>query len=123
MDLFHKTLLPKEKGGDGDPIDAIVLGKVLEQGAQVSCVVLGGIQLLDRGENDFKVILAPVKSEYARYKNIDTLKKAYPGMIEAIEDWFVHYKGPGKMFSNGIVDRFTSEVAIRSAHQEYLKMK
>lgn len=119
--FIPQTLLSEESGGDGDPLDVVVLGDVLKQGTQVPCVPLGGIQLIDHGENDFKVILAPEESEFAAYKDIDALQKAYPGMIEAIEDWFLHYKGPGKMESKGIVDRKTSEATIMSAHQEHRK--
>jgi inorganic pyrophosphatase len=54
--MIPGTLLSKELGGDGDPLDVIVLGPPVERGSIVKCKLIGVLYLLDRGEKDDKLI-------------------------------------------------------------------
>jgi inorganic pyrophosphatase len=54
--MVPRTLLPKELGGDGDPLDVIVLGPALERGSVVAVRLIGILELLDGGEQDDKLI-------------------------------------------------------------------
>lgn len=118
--FIPQTILPKEIGGDGDPLDVIVLGDVLNKGEIASCTILGMLKLKDRGEQDDKLILAEAGSVFAQLESLDELAKNYPGMLEALEDWFVHYKGPGKMISEGFTTKAKAEIMIEISHRYYL---
>ena len=60
--MISRTLLPKELGGDGDPLDVLVLGRALPRGSVVETKVLGVLKLLDRGEQDDKILAVPKES-------------------------------------------------------------
>src|SRR3989338_7495980 len=58
---FNYGFLPGTLGGDGDQLDAIVLSsQPLAQGKEVVCKAIGMLELLDRGEEDHKLIFVPV---------------------------------------------------------------
>jgi inorganic pyrophosphatase len=50
------TALPKELGGDGDPLDVIVLGQAVPRGEIVDVRIIGVLKMLDDGEQDDKLI-------------------------------------------------------------------
>lgn len=50
--------VPGVMSGDGDPLDAVVLGSRLPAGAQVELAVVGIIDFVDVGQEDPKVIFS-----------------------------------------------------------------
>ena len=64
--MIPKTVLPEKKGGDGDPLDAIVLGEKKTMGTIVQVNVLVVLYMTDLGENDQKII----NFFYTDYKKI-----------------------------------------------------
>jgi inorganic pyrophosphatase len=94
--LLPRSVLLKSKGGDGDPVDVIVLGDALPTGTVVKCRPLGVLVLLDGGETDDKLVLAPVNSPFAACKGIEELDKKFPGVTTILQTWFTSYKGYGK---------------------------
>ncbi|MHC5062584.1 MAG: inorganic diphosphatase, partial [Planctomycetota bacterium] len=54
--MIPATLLPKEMGGDGDPLDVLLLGPAQARGSIVQAHLLGVLELLDGGERDDKLI-------------------------------------------------------------------
>jgi len=108
--LIPRSVLLKSKGGDGDPLDVIVLGTAIPTGTVVKCRPLGVLVLVDGGEIDDKLILAPVNSPFAACKGIDDLDKKFPGVTTILQTWFTSYKGYGKdgklvLSSNGFKPR------------------
>ena len=58
---YNYGFFPGTKAGDGDTLDAIVLSSSpLKQGQEVECKIIGMMEVLDRGEEDNKIICAPV---------------------------------------------------------------
>ncbi|MBI3231669.1 MAG: inorganic diphosphatase [Candidatus Doudnabacteria bacterium] len=54
---YNYGFFPNTLAGDGDTLDAIVLSaSPIKQGREVECKVIGMIDVLDRGEEDNKVI-------------------------------------------------------------------
>ncbi|MFQ5638104.1 MAG: inorganic diphosphatase [bacterium] len=102
--MIPKTLLPKELGGDGDPLDVIILGPAAPRGAVVKAKLLGVLKLLDGGEQDDKLIAVYEQSALYQVDNLAELNKKFPGVSEIIELWFTNYKGPGEMESLGFGD-------------------
>ena len=94
--LVPRSVLLKSKGGDGDPLDVIVLGPALPTGTIVKCRPIGVLTLVDNGELDDKIILAPVNSVFGSIKGIEELDKKFPGVTGILQTWFTSYKGYGK---------------------------
>ncbi|WP_179354644.1 inorganic diphosphatase [Winogradskyella vidalii] len=99
--MIPKTLLSKEKGGDGDPLDILVLGPPVERGQILKCKVIGVLYLTDRGEQDDKLIAVSRLSTLYRINSIEELNNEYNGVSEIVQLWFTNYKGPNKMESKG----------------------
>lgn len=88
------TLAPRELGGDGDPLDVLVLGPALTPGALVPVRVLGTLRMLDDGEQDDKLLAVRIDdSLYAGVHSLADLEAGFPGITRILEIWFQHYKG------------------------------
>lgn len=55
---FNYGCVPGEDGGDGDLLDAIVLGAPIARGARVEVDVVGVVLFTDRGQVDDKLVCA-----------------------------------------------------------------
>ena len=117
--MIPRTLLSKEQGGDGDPLDIIVLGPPIERGQVIKCKVLGVLYLLDRGEQDDKLIAVSTNSPLYEVRNMDELDENYSGISEILKLWFTNYKGPGIMESKGIGDKTNAVAILKAAINEY----
>jgi inorganic pyrophosphatase len=95
--FIPQTLSPKDRGGDGDPLDVIILGEAEERGSLVEIRPIGVLKLKDRGEQDDKLITVRLKGAFENIKSLDQLKTEFPGTLEIITLWFENYKGPGMM--------------------------
>lgn len=114
--LIPKTLLPKEKGGDGDPLDILVIGPPVERGSIIKCKIIGVLFLIDQEEKDDKLIAVSLNSSL---NEINDLNKNYNGISEIINLWFLNYKGQNKMESNGFGDKDFAEEVLMNAINEY----
>ncbi len=91
-----RTILSKEKGGDGDPVDVLVLGSAIPTGSVVKTRPIGILSLVDGGEIDDKVILVLEGSPFASCKSVDELDAKFPGATTILKTWFTSYKGRDK---------------------------
>jgi len=112
-----QTLLTKSEGGDGDPLDILVLGESAKRGTILRCKVLGVLKLIDNDEQDDKLIAVTKDSPFANVDNVGQLDAQYPGTLEIIETWFINYKGTGKMQSAG----FESDQAAKEVLKKFSK--
>ena len=119
--MIPQTLLPKELGGDGDPLDVIVLGKPINRGVVVKCKLIGVLYLLDRGEQDDKLIAVMENTSLYHINSIKDLNKNYNGISEIIKLWFSNYKGPGKMKSKGFGEKDKATEILITSILEYKK--
>jgi len=117
--MIPQTLLSKEKGGDGDPLDILVLGPPVERGSIVKCKIIGILHLKDRGEQDDKLIAVSENYPLYHINDITELKKDYNGVSEIIELWFTNYKGPNKMESQGFGNNVMAKQLLNDAINEY----
>jgi inorganic pyrophosphatase len=95
------TQLGKELGGDGDPLDILVLGAALPRGTVVAVKVLGLIQLVDAGEQDDKLIAVTLDSPFAKAESVSELDQLFPGVTAILHTWFENYKGKGALQCSG----------------------
>jgi inorganic pyrophosphatase len=116
--FIPQTLLPKSAGGDGDPLDILVIGNAVERGTILRCKVIGLLKLIDNGEQDDKLLAVAESSGLSAVNDLIELERQYPGIMEIIETWFAHYKGDGVMVSRGFstVEEalFTLNTAIKA---------
>ena len=91
--MIPQTILPISRGGDGDPLDVLILGDKLAQGEVVQVKPLGVMKMVDGGEQDDKIIAVPITSFLNKYNNIEHLNSEQPETLERIKSWFLNYKG------------------------------
>ncbi len=119
--FIPRTLLSKEQGGDGDPLDIIVLGPPKERGEVVKCKIIGVLFLTDRGEQDDKLVAVSKDSPLYQVNKMSELNDNYSGVPEILQLWFVNYKGPGIMESKGFGDKDRAMDIIKAAMMEFEK--
>ncbi|NIR47382.1 inorganic diphosphatase [candidate division KSB1 bacterium] len=119
--MVPRTLLPKELGGDGDPLDVIVLGPAVPRGSVVRVRLIGVLKLLDDGERDDKLLAAIEGESLANVDDLDDLNESFPGVTTIIETWFSNYKGPGVLKSEGFLDVDEAERILESAIKAFGK--
>lgn len=95
--MIPKTISPKQLGGDGDPLDVLVLGPSEKKGSVHKVRVIGVLELLDNGEQDDKLIAVLPESHWGKIQTIEELDRHYPGCKTIIATFFENYKGKGQM--------------------------
>ena len=80
-------------GGDGDPLDILVLSDSIKTGAIVEVKPLGVLKLIDNGEIDYKIIAIPVNKENQTINatNYNEFTRDFPQIKTIIEIWFLNY--------------------------------
>lgn len=113
--MVPRTLLPKEQGGDGDPLDVLVLGPAVPRGSVVKARVIGVLGLLDGGEQDDKILAVLEGDPLAEVKSVQELDARFPGVTRIVEIWFESYKGPGELESKGFAGPEAAERVLHAA--------
>ncbi len=119
--MVPRTLIPEKLGGDGDPLDIILLGPPLNRGDVVSAKLMGVLKLLDNGEQDDKLIAVQWNSPLKKSNSLKELGEKFPGIKEILEQWFANYKGNGKMQSNGFGNLEEAEKILKEASEQFEK--
>ncbi|MSR64122.1 MAG: inorganic diphosphatase [Planctomycetes bacterium] len=99
--MVPRTCLGRELGGDGDPLDMLVLGPALPRGTVVAVQVLGLIRLIDAGAKDDKLIAVPMGSPLAKATSVAQLDELFPGVTAILRTWFENYKSKGALQCQG----------------------
>jgi inorganic pyrophosphatase len=94
--LIPRSILPKSKGGDGDPLDVILLGPAMPTGSVVKGRAIGVLALVDGGEVDDKIVAVMQSGPFAKVGSIDDLNRKFPGVTTILQTWFTSYKGYDK---------------------------
>ena len=92
------TMMDKERGGDGDPLDVLVLSESVPTGSLLAVKPIGALLLRDRGEIDTKIIAVPADTSLRVFQvdNFLTFALEQDAARNIIETWFLNYKGPRK---------------------------
>ena len=91
-----RSVLLKSKGGDGDAVDALVLGPSVPTGSVVRGRAIGMLSLMDTGEKDDKVVVVMENTPFFSVRSIDELDRKFPGVTTILQTWFTSYKGRDK---------------------------
>lgn len=87
-----RKLAPQSKRGDGDPLDICVLSEreIARNEILVRARVIGGLQMIDHGEADDKII-SVLDNDYMWGEARD-IKDVPPVLVERLEHYFATYK-------------------------------
>jgi inorganic pyrophosphatase len=115
------TALPKELGGDGDPLDVLVLGQAVPRGEIVSVRLIGVLKMLDDGEQDDKLIAVLTEnSPFSHIESMAQLNAEFHGVSQIVDLWFANYKGPdGGMKGLGFEDAAAARAVLEAAAANY----
>jgi inorganic pyrophosphatase len=119
--MVPQSLQDAAVGGDGDPLDILILGPPLTRGSFVKCGVIGIIRMLDNGELDDKLIALPAKGYLENIRTMKNLEADYPGMIEILTIWFENYKGKGQVEIKSIGEKEEAFQVLQEAIAAYQK--
>lgn len=91
------TLMDSIRGGDGDPLDVLVISESTATGSLIPAKPIGALLLMDEGEIDTKIIAIPADERLQILPAKDFLDFAinYDAARQIIESWFLNYKGAG----------------------------
>jgi len=117
--MVPQTLLPRELGGDGDPLDVIVLGPAVERGSVIKCKLIGVLEMLDEDEQDDKLIAVATGSSMYAIDNLQELNANHRGITEILELWFTNYEGPGIVKIRGYKDEVRAREILEAAIKAY----
>jgi inorganic pyrophosphatase len=116
-------LAPGSKRGDGDPIDICVLSEraIARTEIIIRCRVVGGLQMIDRGEADDKIIsVLDGDFMWGKARDIHDLPEV---LIERLQHYFLTYKlVPGQRPQARITSIYGRNHAfkvVRAAMEDY----
>jgi inorganic pyrophosphatase len=116
-----RTSMPADFGGDGEPLDVVVLGDVLPRGEVVKVKVLGILNLQEGDEFDGKLLAVVIGSKEAKASTWQELNKLFPGSVDAVSSWFSNYKGPGEIELTGIGSAEQAMEVVAASASAYAK--
>ena len=117
--MVPRTLLPREAGGDGDPLDAVLLGPAVPSGTLARARVIAMLRLLDEGEADDKLVAVPAGEAHADLRDLASLDRRYPGARRILETFFAHYDGEGVTEVRGWADAAEANATVDRAAAAY----
>jgi len=109
-------MVPQTLGGDGDPLDALVIGGMERRGAIAAARLVGVMKMVDGGEEDDKLIAVQAGSSFDGMSLAD-LEAA--GVTAILKVWFESYKGPGEIQVPGFEDLAAAQAVLEEASANY----
>lgn len=118
--FIPQTYLPASEGGDGDPLDIIIIGESVERGSVLKVKPIGTIILLDNNQIDSKVIGLMINDlNISSSNSVGDLEKNYSGVMEIIKLWIQNYKGEILEIKR-ILGRNGTKNYINTYHEKFL---
>ena len=85
--------VPQTLGGDGDPLDVlVVLPLPLVPGSVIRCRPVGVLRMSDEAGSDEKLLAVPVEKVFSGYSHINDIAQVSGHWLERIGHFFEHYK-------------------------------
>ncbi len=109
-------MLPQSLGGDGDPLDVLVIGGMERRGAISTAKVVAVMRMIDGGDADDK-ILAVIPGSYFDGKSLADLEAM--GVTAILKTWFESYKGPGEIQVTGFDGADVAQQVIDASFANY----
>jgi inorganic pyrophosphatase len=90
---FNYGYIYNTLGGDGDPLDAVVIcNRSLLPTCYIKCKVIGALVTVDEKGRDEKIILVPDDNIDPYNKSINSYKDLDTHTLDEIKYFFTHYK-------------------------------
>ena len=104
--FIPSTLMDESVGGDGDALDVLVIAESQPTGTVLEIIPIAALMMVDGGETDTKIIGVPVDStlRVIQATNFEDFLIEYNMAQNIIQDWFINYKGLGKVQMKGWFD-------------------
>ena len=113
--MIPRTWLPETEGGDNDPLDVFLLGERVDRGSIIPARIIGIIRMLDRGQQDDKLIAVPVDDWHYEISTLDQLNEQFSGAVSVLIIWLSNYKGEGVVDFQGLDDeKAAKKVLLKS---------
>lgn len=113
------TLLSEALGGDGDPLDILVLGEAIPRGSVVPVRVIALARYTDGGERDDKLVAVRADSPFGELADLAGLEAAFGGIPTIVDTWFLNYKGPGVFEAQGWAEAAVARALLDEAAAAY----
>ena len=116
---FNYGYILNTLGGDGDPLDAVVICKPsLFPTCLIKCRIIGALITSDENGQDEKILLVPDIKVDPYSKNINSYTDLDKHTLDEIEYFFRHYKDlePNKSVN---IDKFVSEKEAIEIYNRY----
>ena len=110
--MLPRTPHSAEMGGDGEPLDVLVLGEAIPRGDTVRVRPVGLLRVVDRLERDDKVLAVPTSGIFAGVEDVDDLRERFPGVIEILSEWYAHSRPGGHLEVQGDASRAAAVLLI-----------
>jgi inorganic pyrophosphatase len=119
--MVQRTLLDLDTGGDGQPLDVMVLGTTLPRGTEIRAIPIGVIRVIDRFEQDDKIVAVQENAFFNEVVSIESLNDRYPGVSEILRIWFSNVHGTSDVQFMGTGSRGQANAVIDFAADAYIK--
>jgi len=120
--FIPQTLMPLNEGGDGDPLDIIIIGPAIKKGSIIKVKVIGTMIMRDNSELDSKVIALAINDlKLSESNSIKDLEKNYVGLMDIIKIWTINYKKTTLRLDNILNKKNTINYIIK--HNKYYQEK
>ncbi|SDN94324.1 inorganic diphosphatase [Vreelandella arcis] len=110
-------------GGDGDPLDALVITRdAIYPGAVIKVKAIGVLRMVDDGETDDKIIAVPADDVDPTYADIDEMNDLPDMEVERLNAFFRVYKDlpdGGDIQLNGFGDASEARDILAQALETY----
>ena len=85
--------IPQTLGGDGDPLDVLVILPLpLVPGSVIRCLPVGMLRMTDEAGGDEKLVAVPIGKVFEGYAHITDIDQVSRHWLERIGHFFEHYK-------------------------------
>jgi len=115
-----QTLLSKDAGGDGDPVDVFVLGPSIVREQVVKVRIIGIIHMLDAHESDSKLLAVDLNNPGFDVISFEMLQNNYPGAVDILRIWLLNYKGKSGIEIISVNDEKDAFHYLKSANDAYI---
>ncbi len=109
-------MVPRTVGGDGDPLDVLVIGPMQLRATVAAVKLVGVMRMIDGGDLDDK-LLAVVPGSTFDGKTLADLDAA--GVLAILKIWFEGYKGPGEIQVTGFEDVAAARQTLAEAEANF----
>lgn len=117
--MVPRTKLAETMGGDGDPLDILVLGDALPRGTVVPVTVIALARYTDAGERDDKLVAVRAGTPFEDVDGLAELEASFDGVTDIVDTWFLNYKGPGVFQAQGWTDAAEAMALLDAAEAAY----